>query len=66
MESPLPPGSKMVHIIEIGCAQNGHKAWKNWAKIGLFGARGGGIFKKLKREAILDQKLLALSQMSIY
>ena len=36
MESPLPPESRMVHIIEIGCAQNCHKAWENWAKICLF------------------------------
>ena len=49
MQSPLPPESRMVHIIEIGCAQNCHKAWKNWAKIGLFVALGEGILKKLKR-----------------
>ena len=47
MESPLPPESRMVHIIEIGCAQNCHKARKIWAKIGLFGAPRGGILKKL-------------------
>ena len=46
MESPLPPESRMVHIIEIGCAQNCHKALENWAKIGLFDALGGRIFKK--------------------
>ena len=49
MESPLPPESKMVHIIEIGCVQNCHKAWENWAKICLFAALSGGILKKLKR-----------------
>ena len=49
MESPLTPESKMVHIIEIGCAQNCQKAQKNWAKISLFGALGKGILKKLKR-----------------
>ena len=46
MESPLPPKSKMVHIIEIGCAQNCRKALENWAKISLFVALGGGILKK--------------------
>ena len=46
MESPLPPESKMMHIIGIGCAQNCHKACEKWAKIGLFGASGGGILKK--------------------
>ena len=65
MESHLPPEFKMVHIIEIGCAQNCHKAWENCAKIGIFGALGGGILKK-SYKAILDQKILALSQMSIY
>ena len=49
MENPLPFESRMVHIIEIGCAQNCPKAWENWAQIGLFGAFGGGILKKLKR-----------------
>ena len=38
----------MEHIIEIGCEQNCHKVCTNWAKIGLFGALGGGILKKLK------------------
>ena len=38
MKSPLPPESKMVHIIKIGCAQNCHKTWKKWAKIGRLGA----------------------------
>ena len=46
MEIPLPAEFRMVHIIEIGCAQNCCKAWKNWAKIGLFGAVEGGILKK--------------------
>ena len=46
MESPLPPESRMVYIIEIGCSQNRRKAWENWDKIGLFGALGGGILKK--------------------
>ena len=45
MESPLPPESKMVHIIEISCAQNCRKALENWAKISLFVALGGGILK---------------------
>ena len=46
MESHLPPESRMVHIIEIDCEKKCHKALKNWAKIGLFGALGGGILKK--------------------
>ena len=46
MERLLPPESKMVLIIEIGCAQNCHKALENWAKIGLFGALGEEILKK--------------------
>ena len=37
----------MVHIIEIGCAQNCHKALENCAKIGLFGAHGGRNLKKV-------------------
>ena len=49
MESHLPPESKVVHIIEIGCVKNCHKAWKNMAKIGLFVAFSRGILKKLKR-----------------
>ena len=49
MESPLPPESRIVHIIEIGCLQNCDKALENWAKISLFVALGGGILKKIKR-----------------
>ena len=66
MESPFPPESKMVHIIEISCTQNCHEAWENSTKIGLFVALDEGILKKKVYQAILDQKLLALSQMSIY
>ena len=65
MKSPLPPESKIVHIIEIGCALSCHKALENWSKIDLFGAFSEGILKKLK-PSNLDQKLLALSKMSIY
>ena len=44
---PFASESRMVHFIGIGCAQNCHKAWENWTQIGLFGAVGGEILKKL-------------------
>ena len=59
MESPLSPESWMVHISEIGCAQNCHKDWENWAQIGLFGTLSGGIFKKNLYQVILDQNIFS-------
>ena len=47
LESHLLHESKLLHIIEIVCTQNYHKALENWSKIGLFGALGGRILTKL-------------------